>query len=219
MSNFCDPMDCSTPGFPVPHHLPEIAQVYVHCISNDIQPFHPLPPSSSAFKLPQYQLENFLALSFPISWLFTTDGQSIGASASASVPPMSIQGWFPLRLTGFISLLSKGLSRVFSSISIKKYQFFWCSAFFMWNKELNALFFLFLKLQEEMYLNIWGQPCKFLIDIHSKITKHKVLHCYTTSALKLISCSGVKCLNPQILTLPCLTDTLSSFVTSQLINS
>ena len=50
--------------------------------------------------------------------------QSIGASASASVLPVSIQGWFPLRLIGLISLLSKGLSRVFSSITVPKHQFF-----------------------------------------------------------------------------------------------
>ena len=53
--------------------------------------------------------------SFPMSRLFTSDGQSIGASGSASVLPMIIQGWFPLGLTGLISLLSKGLSRVFFS--------------------------------------------------------------------------------------------------------
>ena len=53
--------------------------------------------------------------SFPMSWLFTSGGQSIGASASASVLPTNIQGWFPLELTGLISLLSKGLARVFSS--------------------------------------------------------------------------------------------------------
>ena len=53
--------------------------------------------------------------SFPMSRLFTSGSQSIGASVSASVHPMNIQGWFPLGLTGLISLLSKGLSRVFSS--------------------------------------------------------------------------------------------------------
>ena len=57
--------------------------------------------------------------SFPMSQLFASGGQSIGVSASASVLPMSIQSWFPLRLTGWISLQSKGLSRVFSSISLK----------------------------------------------------------------------------------------------------
>ena len=62
--------------------------------------------------------------SFPMSWLFDSVGQSIGASASASVSPMNIQGWFPLGLNGLISLLSNGLSRVFSNTIIKKHQFF-----------------------------------------------------------------------------------------------
>ena len=62
--------------------------------------------------------------SFPMSWLFASDGQSTGASAPASVLPMNIQGGFPLGLTGWISLQSKGLSRVFSSPTIQKHQFF-----------------------------------------------------------------------------------------------
>ena len=62
--------------------------------------------------------------SFPMSWFFATHGQNIGASALAIVLPMNIQGWFPLGLTGLISLLSKGLSRVFSSTTIWKHQFF-----------------------------------------------------------------------------------------------
>ena len=62
--------------------------------------------------------------SFPVSQLFTSGGQSIGASASASVLPVNIQGWFPLGLTGWISLQSKGLSRVFSSTTVQKHQFF-----------------------------------------------------------------------------------------------
>ena len=61
---------------------------------------------------------------FLMSHLFTSRGQSIGASASASVLPMNIQGWFPLELTGWVSLQSKGLSRVFSSITVQKHQFF-----------------------------------------------------------------------------------------------
>ena len=64
------------------------------------------------------------SVSFPMSWLFSSGGQCIGASASASVLPMNIQGWFPLRLTGLISLLPKGLPRVFSSPAIQKHQFF-----------------------------------------------------------------------------------------------
>ena len=66
--------------------------------------------------------------SFPVSCLFTSDGQSIRASVSASALPMNIQDWFPLRLTSLMSLLSKGLSRVFSSITVQKQteiKFFW----------------------------------------------------------------------------------------------
>ena len=62
--------------------------------------------------------------SFPVSQFFTSGGQSIGVLASASVLPMKIQDWFPLGLTGLISLQSKGLSRVFSSTTIWKHQFF-----------------------------------------------------------------------------------------------
>ena len=61
--------------------------------------------------------------SFPMSHFFTSGGQSIGVSASTSVFLMNIQDWFPLRLTGLISLQSKGLSRVFSSITVQKHQF------------------------------------------------------------------------------------------------
>ena len=70
-------------------------------------------------------LQSFPALgSFPMSQFFTSGGQSIGASASGSVLPMNIQDWFPLGWTGWISLLSKGLSRVFSNTTVQKHQFF-----------------------------------------------------------------------------------------------
>ena len=62
--------------------------------------------------------------SFPMSLLFAWGGQSIGVSASASVPPMNTQDWSPLRWTGWISLQSKGLSRVFSNTTLQKHQFF-----------------------------------------------------------------------------------------------
>ena len=62
--------------------------------------------------------------SFLMRWLFASGGQSTRDSASASVLPMNIQGWFPLGLTDFISLLSKGLPKVFSSTTIQKHQFF-----------------------------------------------------------------------------------------------
>ena len=113
-------MDCSTPGFPVPHHLLESAQTQVHWVDDAIQPSHPLrqPPFSSG---PQ----SFSASgSFPMSQLFASGGQSIRALASASVLPMNIQGWFPLGLTSLISVLSKGLSRVLSSTTNWKNQLF-----------------------------------------------------------------------------------------------
>ena len=115
---FRDPMDCSTPGFSVLHHLPEFAQTHVHWVDDAIQPSHPLlTPSSPALNLSQHQ--GF----FTMSWLFASGSQSIGASASASVLPMNIQRWFPLGLTGLISLLSKGLSRAFSRTTNWKNQF------------------------------------------------------------------------------------------------
>ena len=113
-----EPMDCSTPGFPVLHYLPELAQTHVLWLDDAIQLSHPLPPPSPAFNLSQHQW------SFLMSWLFATGGQSIGASASASVLTMNIQGWFPLGLTRLISLLSKGLSRVFSNTTVQRHQFF-----------------------------------------------------------------------------------------------
>ena len=91
---------------------------------------HPAILSSSC-------LPSFPALgSFPISRLFTSNGQSIGASASASIFPMNIHDWFPLGLTGLISLLSKGLSRVFSSTIIQKHQFFGAQPFLCSNSHI-----------------------------------------------------------------------------------
>ena len=141
VSDSLQPMDCSMPGFPVHHQLLELAQT--HRIGDAIQPFHPLSsPSPAAFTLSLHDAlpispSNRLILcrsllscpqsfpasrSFPMSRLFTSGGQCIGASASAL--PMNIQDWFPLGLTGLISLLSKGLSRVFSNTTVQKHQFF-----------------------------------------------------------------------------------------------
>ena len=81
-------------------------------ISPSVTPFSSCPQSFPASE------------SFPVSQLFTSHGQSIGASALASVLSMNIQDWFPLGLTGLISLQSKELSRVFSSTTVQKHQFF-----------------------------------------------------------------------------------------------
>ena len=87
----------------------------VHCIGDGIQPSQPLSPSSpSAFDLSQHQnlsSESALPIRWPKYWSF-------------SISPMSVQGWFPLRLTGLISFLSRGLSEVFSSTTVQKHQFY-----------------------------------------------------------------------------------------------
>ena len=115
----CDPMDCSVPGFPILHHLPEFAQPHVHCVGNAIQPSHPLSSTSP----PTFNLSQRSG-SFQMSQVFSRGGQSIGVSASASVLPMNTQDWSPLGWTGWISSQSKGLSRVLSNTTVQKHQFF-----------------------------------------------------------------------------------------------
>ena len=112
-----DPMEWSTPGFPVYHQLPEIAQTHVHRVGD--------PTISSSVVPFSFCLQSLPASgSFSMNQLFASGGQSIRAPASASVLPMKIEGWFPLGLTGLMSLQSKGLSRVFSSTTVWKHQFF-----------------------------------------------------------------------------------------------
>ena len=110
-----DPTNCSTPGLPVHHQLPEFTQTDVHQVSDAIQPSHPLlspfPPTPDPS---QHQ-------SFPMSQLFAWGDQSTGVSALASLFPKNIQGWSPLEWTGWISLQSRGLSRVFSNTTVQKH--------------------------------------------------------------------------------------------------
>ena len=114
----CDPMDRSTPGPPVHHQLPEFTQTHVHRVGDAIQPSHRLSsPSPPALNLSEHQ--------GLFQWVSSSQhGQSIAISALASVLPMNIQEWFPLGLTGWISMQSKRLSRVFSNTTIQKHQFF-----------------------------------------------------------------------------------------------
>ena len=114
----------ATPGlqhirFPCPLLSPGVcsnshplSRWYILTISSSAAPFSFCPQSSAA------------AVCFPVSWLFASGGQSIGAYISASILPMNVQGWFPLGLTVLISLLSKWPSRVFSNTTIQKHQFF-----------------------------------------------------------------------------------------------
>ena len=116
MSSSLRSHDCSMPDFPVFHYLAvcsnscPLSQWCHPTISFSVVPFSSCPQSFPT------------SGSFPMSQLFVSGGQSI--RASASVFPMTIQGWFPLGLTGLISLEYKVLSRVFSSTTIQKHQFF-----------------------------------------------------------------------------------------------
>ena len=116
--SWCNTMNYSTPEIPVLHYLPELTQTHIHWVSDAIQPSHSVTTFFSCS-------QSFpLSGSFSVSQIFTSGSQSVRASVSASGLPMNIQGWFPLELTGLISLLSKGLSRVFSSTTVQKHQFF-----------------------------------------------------------------------------------------------
>ena len=114
----CDPMDCSMPGLSVYHSswgLLKLMSIELVMPSNYSSPV--IPFSSCLQSCPATG-------SFSMSQFFTSGSQSIGASASASVLPMNIQNWFPLGWTGWISMQSKGLSRVFSNTTVQKHQFF-----------------------------------------------------------------------------------------------
>ena len=126
----CDPMDCSPPGLPVHHQLPQFTQAHVHWVGDAIQSSYPLSsPSPPAFNFSQHQslFQLVLCIWWPKYW----------SSASASVLPMNIQDCFPLGWTGWISLQSKGLSRVFSNTTVQKHQFFMLN--FLYSPTLTSL--------------------------------------------------------------------------------
>ena len=111
-----DSMDYNTSGFPVLHCLWEFAQNHIHWVGDAISP-SVTPLSSCPQSLPA-------SGSFQMSQFFASGDQSIGVSASASFLPKKSQSWSPLKWTGWISLQSKGLSRVFSNTTVQKHQFF-----------------------------------------------------------------------------------------------
>ena len=119
-------MDCSTSSSPVFHYLSKFVQTHVHWVNDALQPSYILSPlSHPVLNLSQHQgLFQWVGSSHQVTKVF-------GASTSASILPMNIQGWFSLGWTGWISLLSKGLSSIFSSTTVQKHQFFNAQPFFI----------------------------------------------------------------------------------------
>ena len=144
-------MDHSMPGFPVFHYfwsLLKLMSIESVMLSNHLILYHLLLLLPSI--LPSIRV-------FPMSQPFTSDGQSI--DASASVLPMNIQGWFPLGLTGLISLLSKGLPRVFSNIIFQRHQFFSIQPFLTSNSHIHI--WLLEKKNSFDYMDICQQSDVF----------------------------------------------------------
>ena len=119
----CNPMNCSTPGLPVPHHLPEFTQVRVHCIGDAIQPSHPLTPSSP--------LPSIFPSIRDFSSEFESDDQNIGASALTSVLPLDYSGSISLKINWFDLLVVQGTFRGLLQLYSLKASILWLSAFFM----------------------------------------------------------------------------------------
>ena len=114
------------------------------------------PTISSVAPFSSY-LQSFSASGcFPMNWLFASGGQNIGAPASASVLPVNIQGWFLLGLTGFISLLSKGLSRVFSSTTVGKYQFFGSQPYYTYIQIHIYVKYIYTHTYLAIHVHIYG---------------------------------------------------------------
>ena len=164
-----DRIDCSMPGFPVLHHLPvcpsscPLNQWCHPTISSSVAPFsfclHSFPASGS----------------FPMSWVFPSGSQSIGASAS--VLPMNIQGWFSLRLNSLIFLLSKGLSRVFSSTTVLRH-----SAFF-----IVQLSYLYMTTGKAIPLTIWTFVSKVIYLLFNTLSRSVIAFLPRSNQL-LVSC-------------------------------
>ena len=144
----CDPMNLSTPGLPVHHKLTEFTQTHVHPVSDAIQPSHPLsspsPPAPNPSQIRVFSNESTLRMRWPKYWSFSF----------SIIPSNEYSGliFFLLRLTGLISLHSKGLSKVFPNTTVQKHQF-QCSAFFM-----VQLLYQFSSVQWLSHVRLFATP-------------------------------------------------------------
>ena len=158
----CDPMNCSTPGFSSlsPRVCSDSCPLSQWCyptISSSVIPFSSCPQSFPA------------SGSFLKSRLFISGGQSIKASASAQVLPMTIHSWFSLGLAGLIFLLSRGFLRVFSSSTVQKHQFFCTQPMNSMKRQHDMMeYYSGIKKNEIMpFVAPWTEPR----DYHSKWSK------------------------------------------------
>ena len=114
----CDPMNRSTLGLPVHHQLPEFTQTHIHGVGDAIQPSHPMSSPSPLAPIPPsirvFSSESTLRMRWPKYWRFSF----------SIIPSKESQDWSPSEWTGWISLQSKGFSRVFSNTTVQKHQFF-----------------------------------------------------------------------------------------------
>ena len=142
-------MNCSLPGLPVHHQLPESTQIHVHWVGDAIQPSHPLSsPSPPTFSLSQHQglFESVLCIKWPKYWSF-----------SFSISPSSeYSGCFPLGWIALISLQSKGPSRVFFNTTVQTYQFFHAQPFSWSNSHIHM--WLWLLGSGISFQIVFGQP-------------------------------------------------------------
>ena len=191
-------MDCSMHGFPVLHHLLELAQTHVHWVGNTNQQSHPLSsPSPPTFNHSQHQglFQGFSSLHQVAKVLeFQLQHQSF---------QWTLKDWFPLEWTGWISLQSKGLSRVFSNTTVQKHQFFgvqpslWSSSYpymttgkttalIIWtfaSKVISLLFnvlfnfvIAFLPRSKRLLISCLQSPSAVILE--PKRTKCHCFHCY-----------------------------------------
>ena len=162
----CNPMGCNTPDFPVHHQL-------LVC-SNSCPLSRWCHPTISSSVIPfSSHLQSFPASgSFPMSQLFAWGGQRVGVSASASVPPMNTQDSSPLGWTGWTSLQSKGLWRVFSNTTVQKHQFFGAQLFSQSTSHPYMTTGKTIALTRQTFAGKGQNPKKMLMPGHPQVLCH-----------------------------------------------
>ena len=128
----CDPMNCSMLGLPVHYQLPEFTQTHVHRVGDAIQSSHPLsspsPPAPNPSQHQSFSNELILRMRWPKYWSFSF----------SIIPSKEIPGLISFKWTGWISLQSKGLSRVFSNTTVQKHQFFSAQPSLQYNSYIHT---------------------------------------------------------------------------------